>query len=374
MLTPLDDYLIHQTPYPLAYTYTSDRNFYDRYYFNCHNLEGDVFLVVGMGLYPNIGVIDAFATCAVEGKKQYVVKASRELRFDRSNTKVGPIAVEVLEGLRRLRVVCEPNEWGLQFDLTFDTSFYPFQEPHFDRYAGVRKVMDYTRITQAGRWTGILAVGDRTFQVTREGWRGGRDHSWGVRPIGGDPPSAPAPGALTGFHWQWSVWQTEDEAFAYTISENPDGTRWHENLERVREFDPASVERLSLVRHELRLKPGTRVFDGGTLWVRGASGREFDVRFEPKQTLFMAGAGYALLGGWRHGQYHGPLAVEGEVWDLTDAETLAKIQGQNETVCDVLYEGRRGSGIFELLVIGPYEPWKLTGFLDGAPAESPASR
>ncbi|HWQ28236.1 MAG TPA: hypothetical protein VNN12_04355, partial [Dehalococcoidia bacterium] len=113
----------------------------------------------------------------------------------------------------------------------------------------------------------------------------------------------------------------------------------------------------------------TRVFDAGMLFVRDASGREFDVRFEPKQTLFMAGAGYALLGGWRHGQYHGPLAVEGEVWDLTDPETLGKIQGQNETVCDVLYEGKRGSGIFELLVIGPYQPWGLTGFLDGAPVK-----
>lgn len=369
MLNPLDDYLIHQTPYPLAFTFTSDRNFYDRYYFNCHNLDGDVFLVVGMGLYPNVGVIDAFATCAVESKTQHVVKASRELRFDRSNTRVGPIGVDVIEGLRRLRVYCEPNEWGLSFDLTFDAGFYPFEEPHFDRYAGVRKVMDYTRITQAGRWKGTLTVGDRSYQVTPEGWRGGRDHSWGVRPVGGgEPPSAPAPGALSGFHWQWSVWQTDDEAYAYTISENPDGTRWHQNVERMRGSEPGSGERLTLVRHDLRLKPGSRVFDGGRLTLRERDGREFDVEFVPRHVLYMAGAGYALVSGWRHAQYHGPLAVEGEVWDLRDPETLAKIQGQNETVCDVLYDGKRGSGIFELLVIGPYEPWGLTGLLEGAPA------
>ena len=62
MLTPLDDYLAHQTPETFDRVATSDRNFYDRYYFNCHDLTGETFLVVAMGVYPNLGVIDAFAT------------------------------------------------------------------------------------------------------------------------------------------------------------------------------------------------------------------------------------------------------------------------------------------------------------------------
>ena len=43
---------------------TSDRNFYDRYYFNCHPCSDELFLVMGMGQYPNLGVQDAFALCA----------------------------------------------------------------------------------------------------------------------------------------------------------------------------------------------------------------------------------------------------------------------------------------------------------------------
>ena len=95
MLTPFDDYLIHQTPDTVDHVASSDRNFYDRYYFSCHDLKGETFLVVAMGAYPNLGVIDAFATCVQRNKRQFVVRASRELRGDRSRTSIGPIGVEV---------------------------------------------------------------------------------------------------------------------------------------------------------------------------------------------------------------------------------------------------------------------------------------
>ena len=68
-----------------------------------------------MGQYPNLGVADAFVV-VLHGNKHRVVRASRELGTDRMDTRVGPIRVEVLEGLRRLRVVCEPNEWGIELD------------------------------------------------------------------------------------------------------------------------------------------------------------------------------------------------------------------------------------------------------------------
>ena len=80
MLTPMDDYLIHQTTDTIDRVATSDRNFYDRYYFNCHDLTGEVFLVVGMAVYPNRGIIDAFATAVRRNERQFAVAASRELK------------------------------------------------------------------------------------------------------------------------------------------------------------------------------------------------------------------------------------------------------------------------------------------------------
>jgi hypothetical protein len=69
-------------------------------------------LIVGLGQYPNLGVTDAFALVR-RGTAHRVVRASRELGADRMNTRVGPFGVEVVEGLKRLRVVLGPNEHGL---------------------------------------------------------------------------------------------------------------------------------------------------------------------------------------------------------------------------------------------------------------------
>jgi hypothetical protein len=96
--------------------------------------------------------------------------------------------------LRKTRVWCEPTEHSLSFDLTFEGVTFPFEEPHFLRRSGPRIVMDYTRMTQNGRWSGTLTVGGRTYEVSPDGWWGAKDHSWGVRPLGGEPQSAP-PGA-----------------------------------------------------------------------------------------------------------------------------------------------------------------------------------
>ena len=367
MLTPLDDSLAHQTSETFDRVVTSDRNFYDRYYFNCHDLTGDTFLVVAMGAYPNLGVIDAFVTAVQRNERQYAVRASRELGSDRANTVVGPIGVEVLEGLRRFRVWCEPNEWGLSCDLTFEGATFPFEEPHFLRRTGPRVMMDYTRLSQPGRWSGTLSVGGETHQVDHDGWRGARDHSWGIRPIGdAQPGGAPVRDGARGFFWNWTPAQFDDYTVMYTVSENHDGSRWHEAAARLYPYGAErEPEPLAVVRHDLRLKSGTRLFDGGTIILREQGGRELTMTLEPLSLLHMACAGYAYAGDlWRHGQYHGPLAVEGEAWDLTDAATVARLAGQNETVCKAQLDGKTGYGIFELIILGLYEPYGFKTLTD----------
>jgi len=373
MLTPLDDYLVHQTPETVDRVVTSDRNFYDRYYFNAHTLDGNAFLVVAMGLYPNIGVIDAFATIVVEGKTQYAVRASRELGSDRMNTKVGPIGVDVIEGLRRIRVYCEPNEHGLNFDMTFEGATFPCEEPHFFRRIGNRVMMDYTRLTQNGRWTGTLTAAGKTYDVTPDTWWGARDHSWGIRPVGGgEPQSAPAPGAGPGgFFWVWTPVQFNDAAIMYTCSEEPDGARWHSAGELLHAYaSDKPSEKLTVVGHDLKLMPGTRTFERGSVSMARRDGSIVKMTMEPKTTLYMAGAGYAYMGGWRHGQYHGPLVVEGESWDLTDAAVTQKLMGQTETVCDYTVEGIDGigvgHGIIEFLLLGAYQPYGFNAWNDVA--------
>ena len=41
-ISPMDEYLAHQTSETFDHVATSDRNFYDRFYFNCFQVSGDM--------------------------------------------------------------------------------------------------------------------------------------------------------------------------------------------------------------------------------------------------------------------------------------------------------------------------------------------
>src|ERR1700738_902375 len=60
MLGPMDEYPVHQVPQPIAWPGSSYRNCYARSYFNAHDPTGDIFVISGIGYYPNLGVKDAF--------------------------------------------------------------------------------------------------------------------------------------------------------------------------------------------------------------------------------------------------------------------------------------------------------------------------
>ena len=73
-LSPMDEFLAHQTCETFGRVFTSDRNFYDRYSFNMHPLGDELFFIFGMGQYPNLGTTDAFVSIS-HGDDIYVVRA-----------------------------------------------------------------------------------------------------------------------------------------------------------------------------------------------------------------------------------------------------------------------------------------------------------
>src|ERR1700691_2409544 len=77
-LTSWDDFPVHQAPEFIAHVGTSDRNFYDRYYFHMHAQSDAWFAIFGFGKYPNLGVVDAFIDVR-RGDEQHVVRASKPL-------------------------------------------------------------------------------------------------------------------------------------------------------------------------------------------------------------------------------------------------------------------------------------------------------
>ena len=58
MLTKGDEYPIHQTADPIAFSGT-DRNFYDRYFFCAYRPDGGGYCAAAFGVYPHLNVADA---------------------------------------------------------------------------------------------------------------------------------------------------------------------------------------------------------------------------------------------------------------------------------------------------------------------------
>ena len=87
MLSKMDDFPLHQIADTIRHVGTSDRNFYDRYYFMLHGCSDELFMVMGLGQYPNLGVQDAFAVVR-RGTQHRVIRASRvlgDVEIDRWN-------------------------------------------------------------------------------------------------------------------------------------------------------------------------------------------------------------------------------------------------------------------------------------------------
>jgi hypothetical protein len=313
MLSSMDDYPLHQIAEPIRFVGTSDRNFYDRYYFNLHASSGELFMVMGLGQYPNLAVQDAFVSVTHAGR-HHVVRASRELG-DRMDTSVGPFRVEVVEGLKRLRFVLEPTEHTVACDLVWEGAIPAFLEPRqYIRKHG-RVLFDTMRLAQTGCWTGTLTVDGKTFAVTPDRWWGTRDRSWGVRPVGEqEHPGIRGPeGQLSGM-WNYSPMQFDDHTVLYMLNETTDGLRVLEEAMRIWRDPAREPEWLGSPRYEHVLTPGTRMIEHSTITFPDAPGGAFSVRATPLVTAFIAiGTGYGMESDWRHGMYQGPLVVQGLV-------------------------------------------------------------
>jgi len=363
-LSPLDDFPFHQTSESLAHVATSDRNFYDRYYFNLHHCADDLFLALGVGQYPNLGVTDAFAAVVYQGVHR-VVRASRELGADRGDTSVGPFRIEVLEPLNRLRAVLEPGEYELSFDLTWTGAIPATREPRqFVRRNG-RVWMDSVRLAQTGFWEGILRIGEDELAVTPSTWWGSRDRSWGIRPVGeAEPAGIQGNGGVPPtFHWIYAPMQFDDFSILVIAQEDEDGRRVLE--EAVKVFgDGRPAEALGRPELELRYTSGTRDVRSAEVHFTGRAER---IRVTQLIPLHMAvGSGYGLDADWRHGMYQGPdLVVQQVVMSAAQAAAKSGMFGITERLSRFDYDGpegrRTGFGLFETLFIGAHKP---SGFAD----------
>lgn len=361
MLTRADDYLIHQTCDPVANVGTSDRNFYDRYFFNGYSRDGSVFFAVAMGQYPNRLVMDAAFNVVCDGR-QHVLRASRRAGPDRMDAVVGPISVEVVEPLRKLRVRVGPNDWGMSADLVFTGRIPPLEEPRFQRREGGRVFMDYTRLTQHVVVQGEITVAGTTIAVSEDRYWGMRDRSWGIRPVGEREAGAPPPSPQ--FYWLWAPMNFEDLCTHFDVNEDARGARWHEMA--VIAPVGGEVEEARSVEYRIDFRSGTRHANNAQIRYRRRSGEEMVIDLEPLYNFSMTGLGY-LHPVWGHGMYVGENETMGESWALDDVDPSIPLYLHVQAVCRATSGKRRGIGVLEQAIIGPHEPSGFKDLFDLAP-------
>ena len=365
MLSSMDDYPLHQIPDVIRHVGTSDRNFYDRYYFNLHATSGELCVIMGLGQYPNLGVQDAFALVR-RGREHRVLRASRALG-DRMDTSVGPLRVEVLEGLRRVRVCAGPNEHGLELDLVFEGAIPAFEEPRqYIRRRG-RVLFDTLRFAQTGRWSGWLRVAGEELAITPERHWGTRDRSWGIRPVGEpEPPGIRAGELPLDGMWNYAPMQFEGFSILYMCHERPTGERPLEEGVRIFADPERPPEWLGAPQHAHVFRRGTRFIERSTLSFPAAPGGPLAVEVTPLLPVYVGiGTGYGFDADWRHGAFQGPLVVQGV---LLDAERdKDRLWGLCDAVARFEIPGHVGYGLFEYGLFGPLPRYGFKEFLDGAP-------
>ena len=373
MLNKLDDYPIHQTPEPLAHPATSDRNVYDRTWFNGYSKDGSYYFGVGMAIYPHRGILDCAFSVVERDGRQHCFYGSRRAPTERTEMQVGPFRLEILEPMKRTRVVLEDNDSGISCDLTFSARTASIKEARQTLYSGPRAVMDATRFDQFGRWSGTVRHPDGEIEVNDDMCLGTKDRSWGVRRVG-EPETGGAPTMPGGIFFLWAPLVWDDHISHAIFFDGPKGEALvREGLVAPLYASEADVpgvedgrdERMATARHRVTYVPGTRLAKSAEIDLVSLEGETRTISLEPILKFQMKGLGYTHPE-WGQGMWKGELATGHESFDPKQLDPLAMENFHVQQVVRATDGTREGMGVLEQICIGPYAPAGFTDFFDGA--------
>jgi hypothetical protein len=347
-LSPLDDYMIHQTPDPIRVMWTGDPRAYERYWMVCHDPTGEVLVAVGGSFYPNLDRAEAYAIVNVNGQHT-TVRGFRPLGADRADLRIGPIAPRIIEGLRKWHFELEPNEWGISFQIEFrDTTRQTFREPLSNSATGFppgRRGDVTTGFESFGVVEGWVEVHGRRIEIPA-GSPGTRDRHWGVgRGVGGPEMSlggrlhvGTSGNAFVAFP-SWTLWG--DRVF-YPFGDSRPGSG-----------------RVAKPTRRLRFEPDTRIFLEALVDYTLDTGEVKQVHYQRigNQSAYLR---CGMYGGTpdreiHQGGYSGPPTVEGETYDVTRPEVRTALAGLTEHLCVVTCNGEVTTGIYQPIDPAAYE-------------------
>ncbi len=353
-VSALDDFAIHQAPELLTTVATTDPNFFERFYFNLFSHSGDLLMIVGLGQYPNRGLMDAYAI-AIRRDVQHSLRSSVVSDGDRLITCAGPLGIEILAGTRTVNVRADAVAGSpIEFDLTWTADIAPYLEERTHAKVGPRTTDDGQRFVQTGRWNGSLRVADEEFTVTPEFFWGGRDRSWGLRRLADSVPVVPAPRASGISFFTWSPMQFEDYTILYSSFEDAAGVPQRRSAHRVGRLPDTEIADLGPTDHRLEFLSGSRRLAGGSVLFESSYP---DVQIEGLTRLCLdMGTGYGQSDPWQHGSYRGDHVVEFTSTRQTDLFPTSHIDA---CLCRFRRGDDVGYGVFDTVIAGDHVKYPL---------------
>lgn len=341
-LSPLDDYMIHQTPDPIRVMWTGDFRAYERYWMVCHDAQAQVLVATGGSFYPNLDRAESYAI-VVAGGEHRTVRAFRPVGVDRADLRMGPIAPTIVRGLRHWVFAVEPNEFGVRFEIDFrDTTRQVFREPLSDSASGTprgRRNDVTTGFEGFGDVRGWVEAGGRRVELG-PGSVGTRDRHWGTgRGVGG-------PALALGGRLHVGVNGNAFVAFG-------SWTLWGDRVYH-RFGDPRrGATRVLKPARRLRFEPDTGIFVEGIVDYPLETGETRTLHYERvgQQTAYLRCGMYGGTpdGDIHQGGYGGPPMVEGETYDLADPAVRSRIMGLDEHLCRVTCDGETVLGVYQTI-------------------------
>lgn len=374
MISDFDDYPVHQVAQPVNQPAPSDRNFYDRYWFNGFDKDGAFDFEIGFGLYPNRRVMDGHFSVAVGGR-QFSFHGSRRAPTERSDLTVGPLRIEIVRPMRIVRVKLDANASGIECDLTFRARTAPTQEPNNVMHDELRVIMNTCRFTQFGAWEGFFEADGKRTRVAAGRTLGTRDRSWGVRPVG--EPESGAPGLLTtepGVYWVWAPIDFGDVCTQFRSFEDRDGNPTelsaaivpaYSSLEDIPTGSEPAHREMQTARHKIEWHEDTRRPRRAEFDLIEGDGTSHRIVLEPMMYFLMLGIGYQHPE-WGHAFWKGEEVVGHEAWSVDDVDPLDYKHIHVHAICRAEMGDRSGVGTLETIVFGRHDPSGFKELLDGA--------
>ena len=375
MIRRHDELFCHQAVSTFDTPGTSAREWTERAWAQVHDTKGSAHLAAGFGFYPNRNIMDAFVCFTIQNRRQYVVRASRELRPNIDLTEVGPFAYECREPLRKVRFALGDNDYGLSYDIEVE-GFSPLHEEVAQRqFSRGRLKEDIKRMVQSGRPSGWIKADNQLFPLDKQRWVAERDRSWGMRVAGADfvESGVQPPEIYDGQLFNFVLMQFDGWGASFHIREIWDDKaavvrRWHFGGGLFYPYgSTAEPIELTDVAHRYEFDDSRpeqpRRFAGGHVRMTAIDGSTREVAIRPITICYQGPGGYGLpYKDFIHGLWMGSSWMDGYRLDLTDPNVLREIWGY----CDYGSEFRCGTdvgyGTTELMVVGKYPQYGYQGY------------